>query len=40
MMSRQATQRIAFALITLAAVVVIVPILLIVGLVIAQGPRP
>jgi phosphate transport system permease protein len=37
MMSRQTTQRIGFALISLAAVAVIVPILLIVWLVVAQG---
>jgi phosphate transport system permease protein len=37
MISRQAAQRIAFALITLAAISVIVPILLIVGTIIGQG---
>ncbi len=36
-MSRQATQRIAFALVTAAAVMVIVPILLIVTVIVLQG---
>jgi phosphate transport system permease protein len=36
-MSRQATQRIAFALVTAAAVMVIVPILLIVTVIVMQG---
>jgi phosphate transport system permease protein len=36
-MSRQATQRIAFTLITLAAVMVIVPILLIITIIVVQG---
>jgi phosphate transport system permease protein len=36
-MSRQTTQRIAFTIITLAAVMVIVPILLIVAIVVVQG---
>lgn len=36
-MSRQVSQRIAFALITLAALIVIVPIFYVVGYVIAQG---
>jgi len=36
-MTRQITQRIAFAFITLAAALVVVPILLIVGIIVAQG---